>query len=89
VTPDVRRFLDEMRLQPEYRAAAARDPRVAADFAGMEAGLDAMYAAGTEDARSIDLWDDLQRVVVRDDWTIRERLLAIEALLIAARLRRQ
>jgi hypothetical protein len=78
-----------MQLLPEYRAAAARDAQVAADFAGMEAGLDAMYAAGAEDARSIELWDHLRRVVVRDDWTIRQRLLAIEAVLIAGRLGRQ
>jgi hypothetical protein len=89
MTPDVRRFLDKMRLRPEYRAAAARDPRVVADFVGLEAGLDAMYNAGAEDARLIELWDNLRRVVVRDDWTIRERLLAIEAVLIAARLGRQ
>ena len=36
MTPDVEAFLREVETLSEFRAAAARDPKVAADFEAME-----------------------------------------------------
>jgi hypothetical protein len=84
MTPDVEAFLREVEALSEFRAAVARDPKVAADFEAMERGLRALYLVGADNARMIELFDALRRAVARDDLTIKRRLAAILAILARA-----
>jgi hypothetical protein len=84
MTPDVEAFLREVEALSEFRAAVARDPKVAADFEAMERGLRALYRVGADNARMIELFDALRRAVARDDLTIKRRLAAILAILARA-----
>jgi hypothetical protein len=87
VTPDVRRFLAEIRLQPNFAEIAA-DPRKLADFELYESALDRIYVAGAEDGDAVELFDAVRRIVSRDD-TIKVRMLAIQSLMIRARVGQQ
>ena len=89
MTPDVEAFLREIETLSEFRAAVARDPKVAADFEAMERGLHAVYRVGADDARMIELFDALRRVVARDELTIKRRLAAIQAILARALVEQQ
>jgi hypothetical protein len=85
MTPDVESFLAEIRADPKFIAGVARDPRVLADFEEAESGPRSIYSRGTDDPRLIKFWDDVRRIVARDD-TIKARLLAIQAIMIRARV---
>jgi hypothetical protein len=87
MTPDVEAFLREIEMLSEFRAAVARDPKVAADFEAMEGGLRAVYRVGADDAGMIELFDALRRTVARDELTIKRRLAAIQAILARALVR--
>lgn len=89
MTPDVEAFLREIETLSEFRAAVARNPKVAADFEAMERGLHAVYRVGADDARMIELFDALRRVVARDELTIKRRLAAIQAILARALVEQQ
>jgi hypothetical protein len=67
MTPDVERFLAQIRADPKFIAGVASDPRVLADFEEAESGLRSVYARGTDDPRLIEFWDDVRRAVARDD----------------------
>lgn len=85
MTPDVEAFLAEMRADPKFIAGIACDPRILADFEEAERGLRSIYSRGTDDPRLIEFWDDVRRIVARDD-TIKARLSAIQTLMIRARV---
>lgn len=84
MTPDIEAFLREVEALPEFRGAAARNPKVVADFEAMERGLRALYRAGADDATMIEIFDALRRAVARDDLTIKRRLAAIQVILARA-----
>jgi len=89
MTPDVERFLAEIRERPEFRAAAARGPEAAAGFATLEGGLRALYSAGADDSSKLELFDDVRRVVARDDLTIKQQLQAIIKIFERSRVGQQ
>lgn len=89
MTPDVEAFLREVETLSEFRAAAARDPKVAADFEAMETGLRALYRVGADNARMIELFDAVRQAAARSDLTVKRRLATIQAILVRAQARQQ
>lgn len=86
--PEIVAFLDEIRTTPEFRDAAAKDPVWPAHVEKIEVHLGNLYEQSADDAKIIDLLDDLSRIVTRKD-TFKERLAAFKARLIRARVGQQ
>jgi hypothetical protein len=88
MTNDVEAFLREIEASPKFIAGVASDPKILAGFEGMVSGLRIIYAHGEDEPAMIELYDRVRRIVARHD-TIKVRLLAIQDLMIRARVRQQ
>jgi hypothetical protein len=60
---DVDVFLAEMRAAPQFKAAAAQNPRLAAHVEAIETGLRELYRAGDDDGNMLELFDEVRHIV--------------------------
>jgi hypothetical protein len=81
MTPDVARFLARIKAEPEFRAAAATSPKAAIDMQTVERNLELVYRAGAEDARMLELFDEIRAVIAQRNRGIKMRLAGILSVL--------
>jgi hypothetical protein len=77
MTPDVVRFLAQIKAEPEFRAAAANSPKAAIDMQAVERNLELLYRAGADDERMLELFDEIRAVVAQRNRRIKTRLAGI------------
>lgn len=81
MTPDVAGFLAQVKAEPEFRAATATSPKTAIDMEMVERNLELLYRAGAEDARMLELFDEIRAVIAQRNRGIKMRLAGIMSVL--------
>ncbi len=85
MTPDVEAFLKELSLHPEVLAAARANPKLYGDMLRLAKGLEQLQRTGESDWRMRALYAGVRLEVVRDDRSVKQRLLRISEILARAR----
>jgi hypothetical protein len=78
-------FITEVRSWPPLVAAAATDPKWLSEFEAMERGLNAIDRLADSSPAVIDIWDEIQEVIGRNDLSMKKRLLEVVRLATQAR----
>ena len=81
MTAELDTFLVEIRTHPLFVAAANKDSVWIEHFDALEHTL--RYAERSDGPKTIDLSDAVRSVVKRQEWTLKDRLYAIQELLAA------
>jgi hypothetical protein len=64
---DAEAFLSEIRATSKFQAAAARDPIYEQHLGAIEHGLRIIYAAGADDPRAIEMFDEIRTILKGKD----------------------
>ncbi len=89
MTPDVEVFLKELSLHPEVLAAARANPKLHGDMLRLAKGLEELQRTGESDWRMRALYAEVRLEVIRDDRSVKQRLLRISEILARARAERR
>lgn len=87
MTSEFEVFLNEIRSQPKFLAAARSNPKLYGDLVRLQSGLQALYGATDNDNRGLS--DEIRTVLAQQQQPIQVRLLEIIKILEKARGRRQ
>ena len=85
MTPDVEAFLKELSLHPGVLAAARADPKLYGNVLRLEEGLEELRRTGHSDWRMRALYAEVRLEVVREERSVKQRLLRISEILERAR----
>jgi hypothetical protein len=78
MTDAVDSFLRQVRQSPKFIEAAQADAKLLRHFNEMEWGLRGL--AESDEGFVIEAFDEVRRAVVREDWTLKQKLLEIVRL---------
>ena len=78
-------FLAKVRNAPEFVSASAADPNFGNHLEAIESALNLIDRKANDDPHMIEIFDKVQKVISRDDLSLKQRL--IEVMKVFAELR--
>jgi hypothetical protein len=85
----VETFLEAVRARPRVAAAVRDDAEVAAHLEAVEAGIRHVAFLACDDQKYLDVLDEINAVVRRDDLSLKARMLAISEVFASLHAERQ
>jgi hypothetical protein len=74
-------FLHQMRTSPKFVAAVAEHPELVEHADAIEYAISQIYQLGDEDAKWLDMYDQIGALLARESMSIKARLLALGEIL--------